>query len=234
MASSEFGNKLFKLFFSPNFYFYSFWLQELMKIIFCQQIFLHHLLCPSNITSWIFESRKELLFLGWTQPICGHLTAFDCSPVIWAMSHYWTQGTPGRKRIQQQQEAKSLVFWGSHFLVPLSDAQPWGWVSVPTADGTLPLSKAVYLESGTPCPHWLWGGWGTLLLEEPVGIHRGDGGVSMCQLIFRAVQGWIPPSFFFFFFLQGFWLWGKNTHFKGLFENSKEYPNFSDNIFCYF
>ena len=106
------GNKLFKLFFPPNFYFYTFWLQELMKIIFCQQIFLHHLLCPSNITSWIFESRKELLFLGWTQPICGHLTAFDCSPVIWAMSHYWTQGTPGRKLIQQRQEAKSLVFWG--------------------------------------------------------------------------------------------------------------------------
>lgn len=41
---------------------------------------------------------------------------------------------------------------GSHFLVPLSDCQRWDWVSVPTADGTLPLSKAVDFESGISLP----------------------------------------------------------------------------------
>ena len=65
-----------------------------------------------------------------------------------------------------------------------------------------------------------------------MGIQRGDGGVSMCQLIFRAVQGWIPP-FFFFFFLQGFGFEEKILVLKG-FLKTQEYHNFSDNIFCYF
>lgn len=184
-----------------------------MKIIFCQQIFLHPLLCPSDITSWIFESRKELLFLGWTQPICGRLTAFDCSPVIWAMSHYWEQGTPGRKLIQQQQEAECLVFWGSHFLGPLSDSQPGGWVSVPTADGTLPLSKAMCFESGIPCFHWLWGGWGTLA-GGACGNPRGRWWCLYVPADFqgcRAVQGWIPPHFFFFLFARLLALRKKNS-----------------------
>lgn len=37
-----------------------------------------------------------------------------------------------------------------------------------------------------------------------MGIQRGDGGVFMCQLIFRAVQGWIPTSIFFFSFCEAF------------------------------
>uniref|UniRef100_A0A8C0HYL4 Uncharacterized protein n=1 Tax=Balaenoptera musculus TaxID=9771 RepID=A0A8C0HYL4_BALMU len=39
---------------------------------------------------------------------------------------------------------------GSHFLIPPSDSQRWAWVSVPTADGTLPLSKTVDFKSGIP------------------------------------------------------------------------------------
>lgn len=164
-----------------------------------------------------------------------HLRASDC---VWLfprhLSHVTLLNTGNSRPEAYSTAAGSKVsgLLGSHFLVPLSDAQPWGWVGVPTADGTLPLSKAVYFESGIPCLHWLWGGWGTLLLEEPVGIQRGDGGVSMCQLIFRAVQGWIPP-FFFFFFLQGFGFEEKILVLKG-FLKTQEYHNFSDNIFCYF
>lgn len=171
-----------------------------MKIIFRQQIFLHHLLCPSNITS-----RKELLFLGWTQP----LWASDCIwplPVVWAMLHYWSQSTPGLNLVWQQQEAVSVVCW---------DCTSWS-LSVTVSTGTWsvsPLLTGPYLyeqSSGFRKGHSLVSvnceRAGALRSQEPLG-GRGGGCCFILWVVFRAVESWI----FFFFFWQDFGFKRKNS-----------------------
>lgn len=119
-----------------------------MKIIFRQQIFLHHLLCPSNITSC-----KELLFLGWTQP----LWASDYIrplPVVWAMLHYWSQSTPGLNLVWQQQEAVSVVCW---------DCTSWS-LSVTVSTGTWSVSPLLT---------------GPYLYEQSSGFRKGHSLVSV-------------------------------------------------------
>ena len=174
-----------------------------------------------------------------------HLRASDC---VWLfpshLSHVALLSTGNSRPEADSAAAGSRVsgLLGVTLPGPTQWLSTWGWVSVPTADGTLPLSKAVCFESGIPCFHWLWGGWGTLA----GGACGNPKGRWWCLYVpadfqgYTAVQGWIPPSFFglflflFFPFCKTFGFEEKKkTHFKGLFENL-EYPNFSDNIFCYF
>lgn len=160
-----------------------------MKIIFRQHIFLHHLLYPSNITSC-----KKLLFLGWTQPPCGYLTAFDRS-----QSSEPGYSTDGRALCAwswvTRRRKQSLRLLGSHVLVPFSDSTWTGLASVPSADGPTSKSKAVDLESSFPCLRRLSEDEGPCAWGTPV--RKGGSCFFKCWVVFRAVKGWI---FYFIFF----------------------------------
>lgn len=175
-----------------------------MKIIFRQHIFLHHLLYPSNITSC-----KKLLFLGWTQPPCGYLTAFDRSQS--SEPGYSTDGTVCLKLSHQQEETKS---WSVGATCP-SPVQ-WlnmDWLGVPSADGPTSKSKAVDLESSFPLSASAVRGQGPLCLRNPC-----EEGRQLFLQMLGGFQSCERLDFLFYFLWQDFWLWERKTHFKGLFE----------------
>lgn len=186
-----------------------------MKIIFHQWIFLHRLLCPSDVTAWVLGSSKELLFPGWAQPLCGHLTV----TVPGSLSHVTLLITKNsRPEADSTAAGNSLCgLSGSHFLVPFSDSQHWDWVAVPSPGRTLPLrAKQWILKAAVPCLHWLWAGWGTCRRS------LWDEGESLVASYAGWFSGLQKLDFYFFIFILTFFAkllaLREKTHFKGLFE----------------
>lgn len=176
-----------------------------MEIIFRQHIFLHHLLYPSNITSC-----KKLLFLGWTQSLCGYLTAFDrfqSSEPGYSTDrralYAWSWFTAGGNKVS------GLL--GSHVLVPLSDSTWTGLASPLLTDPT--SSKAVDLEAAFLCLRQLSEYGSTCAWGTPVRKGR-----QLFLQMLGSFQSCGRLDFLFYFLWQDFWLWKRKTNFKGLFE----------------
>lgn len=115
-----------------------------MKIIFRQHIFLHHLLYPSNTTSC-----KKLLFLDWTQPLCGYLTAFARS-----QSSEPGYSTDGRALCACSDSPaggnKVSGLLGSHVLVPFNDSTWTGLASPLLTDPPLRAKQWIW-KAAFPC-----------------------------------------------------------------------------------